>query len=145
MAVYAMTSHLECLVLKKVDKNQEKMRTGKDKENYERNLSEVLRLYYRDGMSYRQISGKIPASRYAIRRWISNFKAEYGDSYETAMKKYNTDKDAQATRAELLREIADLRKKLEDKTMEADLYKEMIRIAEEEFKIPIRKKRGAEQ
>lgn len=102
-------------------------------------------MYFRDGMNYRQISRKTSASKETIRQWIINFKAEYGDSYETAMKKYNSDKDAQATRAELLREIADLRRKLEDKTMEADLYKEMIRIAEEEFKIPIRKKRGAEQ
>ncbi|MCI2108377.1 MAG: hypothetical protein LKK12_05490 [Bacteroidales bacterium] len=106
---------------------------------HDRNLPEVARMYFVEGMNYRQISRKIPASSMAISSWITNFKAECGDNYETAMKKYNTYKDAHASRAELLREISDLRRRLEDKTMEADLYNEMIKIAEEEFKIPIRK------
>lgn len=121
------------------------MRAGKDKENYDRNLPEALRMYFREGMNYAQISRKIPSNRETIRMWIINFKGEYGENYERALKKNNEEKDAHASRAELLREISDLRKKLKAKTVEADLYNEMIKIAEEEFKIPIRKKRGAEQ
>ena len=42
-------------------------------------------------------------------------------------------------------EVARLRKALKEESMRADLYNEIINVAEEQFKIPIRKKAGTKQ
>ena len=42
-------------------------------------------------------------------------------------------------------EVARLRKALKEESMRADLYNEIINVAEEQFKIPIRKKAGTRQ
>jgi hypothetical protein len=49
--------------------------------------------------------------------------------------------DLQSLKAEVSR----LRKALREESMRAELYNEIINVAEEQFKIPIRKKAGTKQ
>ena len=57
------------------------------------------------------------------------------------IKKSATDDDVKSLRAEISR----LKRELDDATLRADVYNEMINVAEERFSIPIRKKAGAKQ
>jgi len=114
----------------------------------------VIDLYFREGYSVRQIAQKIPVSKSGIGRWIANF-AEANPQLEPIMKKRSTKpelhteqegrtdlpEDVQALQAE----VASLKRQLRDEKMRADAYDMMIDLAEEVFKIPIRKKSGAEQ
>ena len=111
-------------------------------------------LYYREGLSVRRIAKIIPASKTTVMRWIANF-AEDNPHKAPIMKKRSikpapqieqelrTDlpEDVKALQAEVLR----LKKELKQEKMRADAYDMMIDLAEDAFKIPIRKKSGAEQ
>ena len=111
-------------------------------------------LYYREGLSVRRIAKIIPASKTTVMRWIANF-AKDNPHKAPIMKKRSikpehqveqelrTDlpEDVKALQEEVLR----LKKELKQEKMRADAYDMMIDLAEDAFKIPIRKKSGAEQ
>jgi len=46
---------------------------------------------------------------------------------------------------ELRRKLAEMEKKLKNEKLRADFYEEMVNVAEDKFKISIRKKAGAKQ
>ena len=111
-------------------------------------------LYYREGLSVRRIAKIIPASKTTVMRWITNFAEDNPHKAPIMKKRFiqptpqieqgpRTDlpEDVKALQEEVLR----LKKELKQEKMRADAYDMMIDLAEDAFKIPIRKKSGAEQ
>ena len=114
----------------------------------------VIDLYFRHHMSYRRIADIIPVSRSGIAKWIRNFAVENPEvpimrkrtvkhnniSVEPEPRQELPD-DVKALQAELARVKEELRKE----KLRADAYDTMIDIAEDIFKVPIRKKAGAKR
>lgn len=70
-------------------------------------------------------------------RWL----AEYENSTEMSKKT----SEAKQSTAELAAEVSSLKKLLEQERIRSEAYLTMIKIAEEQFQIPIEKKSGAKQ
>jgi transposase len=129
---------------------------GKTKENKEKYYDEVMRLYFDEGMGSLRITHLVPVSRSTILRWIRNFVSE-NPEYRYQMQKSSTvkledtsvakqsEKASQAEIKALKEELGRLQVKLRKAELRADLYDEMINVAEKQFNIPIRKKVGAKQ
>lgn len=129
---------------------------GKTKENQEKYYDEVIRLYFDEGMGSLRITHLVPVSRSTILRWIRNFVAE-NPEYRYQMQKASTPKhdesaavkrQEKATQEEikaLKEELGRLQVQLRKAELRADLYDEMINVAEKQFNIPIRKKVGAKR
>lgn len=129
---------------------------GKTKENQAMYYDEVIRLYFKEGLGSLRITHLIPVSRSTILRWIRNFVSE-NPEYRYQMQKASTPKlvdPAAIARQEkasleeikaLKEELGRLRVKLQKAELRADLYDEMINVAERQFNIPIRKKVGVKQ
>ena len=115
---------------------------------------EAVNLCVKEGLSIRGISKIIPVGKSTIAKWIANF-AEDNPHIASIMKKRSTKQAPQIEqepRADLLEdmkalqeEVLRLKKELRHEKMRADAYDMMIDLAEDAFKIPIRKKSGAEQ
>jgi predicted DNA-binding protein YlxM (UPF0122 family) len=130
--------------------------------NYYR--SEKQRLYYekvihlyRDQHMGRQRIGKIiPVSNWTISDWIRKFVSE-NPKYKSKRMKMAEEKRKQnaiegslqsplpTDKQSLQSEVARLRKAFREASMRADLYDEMINVAEKQFNISIRKKAGTKQ
>lgn len=129
---------------------------GKTKENQAMYYDEVIRLYFEEGLGSLRITHLIPVSRSTILRWIRNFVSE-NPEYRYQMQKASTPKhvDPAAIAGQekasleeikaLKEELGRLRVKLQKAELRADLYDEMINVAERQFNIPIRKKVGVKQ
>ncbi len=129
---------------------------GKTKENQEKYYDEVMRLYFDEGMGSLRITHLVPVSRSTILRWIRNFVGE-NPEYRYQMQKASTQKreeSAAVKRQEnasqeeikaLKEELGRLQVQLRKAELRADLYDEMINVAEKQFNIPIRKKVGAKR
>ena len=115
---------------------------------------EAVNLYVKEGLSIRGISKIIPVGKSTIAKWIANFANDYPQEAPIMKKRSikpapqieqepRTDlpEDVKALQEEVLR----LKKELRHEKMRADAYDMMIDLAEDAFKIPIRKKSGAEQ
>lgn len=127
-----------------------------------RNLyyDEVIRLYYQKGMSGRQISQILPIGTTAVSEWIRNFALNNPDNEYVVMNKFYKSEATKKTVSQevktpsleestdikqLQKEIAQLKKQLRNESMRADLYNEIINVAEKKFNISIRKKTGTKQ
>jgi transposase len=129
---------------------------GKTKENQAMYYDEVIRLYFEEGLGSLRITHLVPVSRSTILRWIRNFVSE-NPEYRYQMQKASTPKlvdPAAIERQEkasleeikaLKEELGRLRVKLQKAELRADLYDEMINVAEKQFNIPIRKKVGVKR
>jgi len=129
---------------------------GKTKENQAMYYDEVIRLYFEEGLGSLRITHLIPVSRSTILRWIRNFVSE-NPEYRYQMQKASTPKlvdPAAIERQEkasleeikaLKEELGRLRVELQKAELRADLYDEMINVAERQFNIPIRKKVGVKR
>ena len=129
---------------------------GKTKENQALYYDEVIRLYFEEGLGSLRITHLVPVSRSTILRWIRNFVSE-NPEYRYQMQKASTPKlvdPAAIERQEkasleeikaLKEELGRLRVELQKAELRADLYDEMINVAEKQFNIPIRKKVGVKQ
>ena len=116
----------------------------------------VIALYRDKHMGRKSIEKIIPVSNWTISEWIRNFVAE-NPSYKSERMKQAEERSKKKAVLEsvdfpmpsdmnsLKAEVARLRKALKDESIRADLYNEMINVAEEQFKIPIRKKAGTKQ
>ena len=116
----------------------------------------VIALYRDKHMGWKRISKIIPVSNWTISEWIRNFVAENPSYKSERMKQAEERRRKKAALASvdspvpsdlesLKAEVARLRKALKEESMRADLYNEIINVAEEQFKIPIRKKAGTKQ
>ena len=111
----------------------------------ERYYAEVIRYHYQDGLSDRKISKIIPVHRTTITRWILNFALENNlsrySSYEMVKSKLPqqasvvnlTDAEIKSLQEENLK----LRRQLQEAELRADLYNEIINVAEKQFNISI--------
>lgn len=129
---------------------------GKTKENKEKYYDEVMRLYFDEGMGSLRITHLVPVSRSTILRWIRIFVSE-NPEYRYQMQKASTvkledtsvakqsEKASQAEIKALKEELGRLQVQLRKAELRADLYDEMINVAEKQFNIPIRKKVGAKR
>ena len=116
----------------------------------------VISLYRDKHMGRTRIEKIIPVSSWTISEWIRNFVAE-NPSYKSLRMKQaeerrkkkavleSVDSPVPSDMDSLKAEVARLRKALKDESIRADLYNEIINVAEEQFKIPIRKKAGTKQ
>jgi transposase len=114
----------------------------------------VIDLYVNKHLSSRRIAKIVPLSKTTITRWIANFAS---DNPEVPIMSKKTVKpkevfsepesrqelpdDVKTLQAELLKVKEELRKE----KLRADAYDTMIDIAEDMFKVPIRKKAGAKR
>lgn len=112
----------------------------------------ILLLHFKQGMSYASVAYIFSRDIADVERICSNFAAsfsqkEYMMNVVNWMAKQNQNSKLPSrpcvkpdTRDE---EIAELRKKLTEAQIKAELYQEMVRLAEVTYQIPIRKKFGA--
>ena len=103
---------------------------------------EAIRLYYEEQMGGLSIGKKLGIPSSTIYEWISNFAADNPEIHAQMKKdKGPTPEDY----AKLQAEVARLQKALKAEHMRAEFYDTMIDVAEEMFKISIRKKAGPKQ
>lgn len=116
----------------------------------------AMDLYFHKGFGATQILKQIPISRSGLYKWIAKFAFENGLKEPNHMSKKtakgqpenslpegqsgSTD-DVQVLRAR----IDELEKQLRYEKMRAEAYNTMIDLAEDAFKVPIRKKSGAKR
>jgi transposase-like protein len=115
------------------------------------NKSTIVSEYIRGGISYRELQAKYGCGLATLHRWVKEYMK--GKEYKAAEK--------EATVIEQLREVLSEEEIGMDETMPTDikalqaelrksrlhnkLLNEMLNIAEEELKVPVRKKHGARQ
>lgn len=101
---------------------------------------------HQKGCSPSTISKKINLDSDTIRRWIRNFAAENKPNVPTMKNTEVADNKMSEHHddiKELKEKIRQLEKELKHERLRADVYDELINVAEENFKIQIRKKAGA--
>ena len=121
------------------------------KEQY---YDKVIEARMQHGYSVRRLTKIFPLSKHTIERWIANFAQDNPEVPIMKQRKVQTTKpivepaprqelpdDVKALQAELARVKEELRKE----KLRADAYDTMIDIAEDMFKVPIRKKAGAKR
>lgn len=112
----------------------------------ERYYSEVIRLYTELGYSIGHISRIFPLSYGTVKRWLSIFSEERKDNESAMKKKSSTTQNHMDTNEEikaLKAQIARSERNFNNARIKAELYNEMINVAEQHFNIRIRKKSGA--
>ena len=122
-------------------------------ENRAKYFEEALRLHYQEGLNSRRIEKILPISHTTVNRWIAKFAVENNisrfSSYEVIKSKLPKPSEEEKMTAEEIKalkaENLKLRRQMHDAEMRADLYNEIINVAEKQFNIPIRKKAGAKQ
>jgi len=116
----------------------------------------AMDLYYHKGLGATQIIKQIPISRSGLYKWIAKFAFENGMKEPTAMSKNTAKGQPESTLPEghsgstddvqvLRARIDELEKQLRYERMRAEAYSTMIDLAEDAFKVPIRKKSGAKR
>ena len=117
----------------------------------EKYYDEAIRLHFELGYGEDRIAEILPIGHTTAWRWIRKFAAENkGKTTSMARTKKKTapkasDGEAKDDVQSLKAELSALRDKLKQAEMRADLYDEMINVAEKKFKVEIRKKAGAKQ
>lgn len=116
----------------------------------EKYYDEVIRLHFEEGYGEGRIEQVLPIGHTTASRWIANFVAENGNQNQSVMKEKQLPEGHQAsidtTDVKQLRaEINRLQGQLRKEKLRADAYDLMIDLAEQKFKVPIRKKSGAKQ
>lgn len=112
--------------------------------------SQVIKLYFTDGLGYLRISKIIPVSTTTIKNWCITFATENGITMEeraNEIRKRTTKISAMPVESNEIKhlqsEVLRLQKELKQEKLRADAFDKMIDIAESRFNIPIRKKAGA--
>ena len=104
---------------------------------------EMVKLYYLEGISQRELAMRYGTDQSVVSRIMSNFAAE-NDKSALFMKKDAKTSESEEIKA-LRKEVLELKKKLYDQTMRADFFETMVDVSEEMFGIEIRKKAGTGQ
>ena len=117
-------------------------------------ISDVLILHYKKKMSPFQLSQIFSMNEFEVSEIISNFASQFTKTdnlmnvvnslqkMKRSRKKANSEANASVVSPKDL-EISDLKRRLKESEIKAEAYLEMIKVAEQIFKIPIRKKYGA--
>ena len=99
----------------------------------EKGKEEVIKEYLAGGISLRELSAKHGMKSSTLHRWVK--------SYESGAMARR--RERKAAMAGMPTDVRKLQQELHEARLQAKLYETMIRIAEEEMGIPIRKKSGA--
>ena len=116
----------------------------------------VISLFRDHHMGKTRISKIIPVSDWNISNWIRTFVSANPQYKNNRMKQAEERNKTKAVLESvdtpvpndlksLKDEVSRLRKALKEESMRADLYNEIINVAEKQFNIPIRKKAGTKQ
>ena len=108
----------------------------------------VIQIYQETGCSANRIAKMVPLHHSTISEWIANFVVENNNTPDTVMQmpQENTSlPEASNDVKELQKRVKELEAQLLRAEVKAELYDEIINVAEAKFKIPIRKKAGAKQ
>ncbi len=126
-----------------------------NKRNRRLYYDKAMSLYFEQEHSVSEISKLFSVAESTIRYWISTFAKEKTSKSNITMSKQVIEtalsQDAQSIDlndmdvAALRKELASMRKKLADAELKAELYNEIINVAESKFNISIRKKAGTKQ
>jgi transposase len=115
-------------------------------------FDEVIRLHYEHGYGSERISRILPISEHTASRWIAIFAAKNRKESVQMSKSKARPKTEPAPGGSqvddlkaLQAEVSRLKAQLKHEKLRADVYDEMINVAESMFKIPIRKKAGAKR
>lgn len=89
------------------------------------------------------------AGNCTVSRWISKFMSQNNPNYNNEQpdmeRRLSEEEDPKGEIARLREKIKQLEDQLEYEKLRSEAYETMIRIAEKEFKLPIKKKFGAKQ
>jgi transposase-like protein len=104
----------------------------------------IIQEYLLSQSSYRQLEKKYKVSRGTINQWVLEYQgiANSYSKYRTGVVYIAAVKKKASNKKQLEQE---LKKQLQWQTMRADALDKMIDIAEEQLKVPIRKKSGTKQ
>ena len=102
------------------------------------NKQEIINEYLLGKVGYRVLSKKYKVSRSAINRWVMDFQGRSRSKSLPLMKQEDT-------RDNLPQEVEALQKELAKERLRNKLLTAIIDVAEDELKIPIRKKYGTRQ
>ena len=106
------------------------------------NKEEIINEYLLGKVGYRVLSKKYGVSRSAINRWVMDFQGR-SRSKSRELKTVNLPLMKQRdTHEDLPKEVAVLQRELAKERLRNKLLTAIIDVAEEELKIPIRKKYG---
>ena len=106
----------------------------------DRKREEVVREYFRGGLTYRELERKYSVPTSTIHRWVKEFEKASGPE---GLRKGKVRRALVVKESELSTEVRQLRRELEEARLYNKLLNTMIDIAEDEMGIDIRKKRGA--
>lgn len=115
------------------------------------NKSAVVSEYLRGGMSYRELQAKYGCPLATLHRWVHEYMQ--GKEYKAAEKEAIVFKQVREMLSEeeigmdesMPSDMKTLQAELRKSRLHNELLNEMLNIAEEELKVPIRKKYGARQ
>jgi transposase-like protein len=107
----------------------------------------IIQEYLLSQSSYRQLEKKYKVSRGTINQWVLEYQgiANSYSKYRTGVVYIAAVKKKASNKKQLEQQLAELKKQLQWQTMRADALDKMIDIAEEQLKVPIRKKSGTKQ
>ena len=108
----------------------------------EERKAEIVAEYFRGGVTLRGLERKWGVNFRTIHRWVKECEGAKGRE-EVAKGKGR--RALVVRERELPAEVRRLRRELEEARLYNKLFNAMIDIAEEQFEIPIRKKRGAKR
>lgn len=100
----------------------------------EKSRKEVVEEYLRGGISLRELGAKYGINHRAIHPWTREYRS--GEDLEAKAK-------LPEAIAAMPKDVRRLQRELYEARLQVKLYETMIRIAEEDMGIPIRKKSGA--
>jgi transposase-like protein len=103
---------------------------------------EIINEYLLGKVGYRILSKKYGVSRSAINRWVMEFQGRPRSKSRELKSVHLPLMKQQDTRENLPKEVAELQKQLAQERLRNKLLTAIIEVAEQELKIPIRKKYG---
>jgi transposase-like protein len=109
----------------------------------------IVNEYLVGGSSYRKIGKKYGVNRWTVNRWVLDYQSsvenELLEAKAATLQAMKEDNSTVPSSPSLAAQIKELQKQLEQEQLHNRLLTAMIDIAEEELKIPIRKKYGTRQ
>ena len=113
---------------------------------------EAMRLHFELGYGEDRIAEILPIGHTTVWRWIRKFAADnkgkttvMARTKKTKTASKASDVEAKDDLQSLKAELSALKARLKQAELRADLYDEMINVAEKKFKVEIRKKAGAKR
>ena len=106
------------------------------------NKQEIINEYLLGKVGYRVLSKKYGVCRSAINRWVMDFQGRPRSESRKLKAVHLPLMEQQDTNEDLPKEVAALQKELAQERLRNKLLTAIIDVAEEELKIPIRKKYG---